>query len=199
MIGRPAAYTAAMPLFRTSLASAYRQEGDTVLIELKLRDTRQLFNSFDPAPFIEKDLDDDAENYIIDAVREVRAHGSKKLIVYLPHDQVVTEDAHSIPDAIHAYFDYRAEHADLQLHRALREGVVALGIGLAFLALCLVLRQSLVGSSGAQTLIDEGLLIMGWVAMWRPIETFLYDWWPIRSHRTLLREIAHMPIEVRSR
>ena len=199
MLARPAAYTAAMSLFRTSLASAYRTEGDNLLIELKLRDTRQLFNTFDPAPFVEKDLDDDAENYIIDAVREVRAHGSKKLIVYLPHDQVVTEDAQSIPPAIHAYFDYRAEHADLQLHHTLREGAVSSGIGLAFLALCLVLRQSLVGSSGADSVIDEGLLIMGWVAMWRPIETFLYDWWPIRSRRTLLREIAHMPIEVRPR
>ncbi len=142
---------------------------------------------------------DDAEAYIIDAIREVRAHGSKKLIIYLPHDQVVTEDAQSIPAAIQAYFDYRAEHADLQLHQALRQGVVSLGIGLAFLAVCLLLRQSLVGTSAAEGVIDEGLLIMGWVAMWRPIETFLYDWWPIRSRRTLLREIAHMPIEVRPR
>jgi hypothetical protein len=188
-----------MSLFHPSLASAYRTEGDVLLIELKLRDTRQLFNTFDPSPFIEKDLDDDAETYIIDAVREVRAHGSKKLIVYLPHDQVVTEDALSIPAAIQAYFDYRAEHADLQLHRALRQGVVSLGIGLGFLAICILLRQSLAGSWAAQSLIDEGLLIMGWVAMWRPIETFLYDWWPIHSRRRLLREIAHLPIEVRSR
>ena len=185
-----------MSLFRPSLASAYRTEGDALLIELKLRDTRQLFNTFDPSPFIEKDLDDDAETYIIDAVREVRSHGSKKLIVYLPHDQVATEDALSIPAAIQGYFDYRAEHADLQLHRTLRQGVVSLGIGLGFLALCLVLRQSLVE---AESLIDEGLLIMGWVAMWRPMETFLYDWWPIHSRRRLLRAIAHMPIEVRSR
>jgi hypothetical protein len=188
-----------MALFRTSMASAYRREGDTLLIELKLRDTRQLFNSLDPAPFIEKDLDDDAENYIIDAVREVRTHRPKKLIVYLPPELVATEDAKSIPQAVHAYFAYRAEHAGLQLHHALREGVVSLAIGLAFLTLCLVLRESLMASSGMHSIIDEGLLIMGWVAMWRPIETFLYDWWPIRSRRTLLDEIAQMSIEVRAR
>jgi hypothetical protein len=54
-------------------------------------------------------------------------------------------------------------------------------------------------SSGMHSIIDEGLLIMGWVAMWRPIETFLYDWWPIRRRRTLLEEIAQLPIEVRPR
>lgn len=181
------------------MASAYRREGDTLLIELKLRDTRQLFNSLDPAPFIEKDLDDDAENYIFDAVREVRTHRRKKLIVHLPPELVATEDAQSIPRAVQAYFAYRADHAGLQLHHALREGVVSLAIGLAFLTLCLVLRESLIASSGMHSVIDEGLLIMGWVAMWRPIETFLYDWWPIRSRRTLLNEIAHMPIEVRPR
>lgn len=65
-----------MSPFRTSPTSAYRRESDTVLIGLKLRDTRQLFSSLDPAPFIEKDLGDDADSYIIDAVREVRAHRS---------------------------------------------------------------------------------------------------------------------------
>ena len=34
-------------------------------ISLKLRDMSQLFNSMDPSPFIEKDLDDDAEEFIV--------------------------------------------------------------------------------------------------------------------------------------
>jgi hypothetical protein len=188
-----------MPLFSKSLASKYRQEGDSLLIELKLRDTRQLFNSLDPSPFIEKDLDDDAEIYIVDAVREIRVHRSKKLIVYLPPELVGTDDARALPRAVQAYFAYRADHAAMQLRHTLREGVIALGIGLSFLTVCLVLRESLVVSSGARSVVGEGLLIMGWVAMWRPIQTFLYDWWPIRRHRTLLGEIANMPIEVRPR
>jgi hypothetical protein len=188
-----------MPFLPTSLASAYRREGDTLLIELKLRETRQLFNSLDPAPFIEKDLDDDAENYIIDAVREVRAHRPKKLIVYLPPELVATEDAQSLPLAVHAYFAYRAEHAGLQLHHLLREGLLSLGIGLAFLAACLVLRESVVSFSGMRSIIGEGLLIMGWVAMWRPLQTFLYDWWPLRRRQRLLAEIAEIPIDVRPR
>jgi hypothetical protein len=34
-------------------------------IELKLRDMRQLFNSMDPSPFQMRDLDDDAEEFIV--------------------------------------------------------------------------------------------------------------------------------------
>ena len=37
----------------------------------------------------------------------------------------------------------------------------------------------------------ESLLIGGWRPMWRPLEIFLYDWWPIRAERTLLREVEH--------
>ena len=36
---------------------AYRCEGDTYLIEIRLRELRQLFNTLDPAPFHEKDLE----------------------------------------------------------------------------------------------------------------------------------------------
>ena len=35
----------------------------------------------------------------------------------------------------------------------------------------------------------ESLLIGGWVAMWRPLEVFLYDWWPIRAEAKSLRSI----------
>ena len=31
--------------------------------------------------------------------------------------------------------------------------------------------------------IRESLLIGGWVAMWRPLEVFLYDWWPISARQ----------------
>ena len=34
-------------------------------------------------------------------------------------------------------------------------------------------------------IVDEGLLILGWVAMWKPLELLLYDWWPgLRKKRT---------------
>jgi hypothetical protein len=190
-----------MARFPRALVSAYRREGDTLLVELKLHDTRQLFNSLDPSPFIEKDLDDEAHRYIVDAVGEVRAHTDKKLVVYLPAALVDTEDARSVPRAVQSYFAYRAEHAAVQLQHVLREGFIALLIGLAFLGSCLTLREfaaPLLWPS-VRPIIAEGLLIMGWVAMWRPIETFLYDWWPIRRHRALLTQIARMPIEVRPR
>jgi len=52
-------------------------------ISLKLRDTNQLFNSMDPSPFIEKDLDDDAEEFIVSWAQEFPPNAPIKLRIHL--------------------------------------------------------------------------------------------------------------------
>jgi hypothetical protein len=78
-------------------------------------------------------------------------------------------------------------------------GLISLVIGLLFLVVCLWLRQLiglLAGAAGTQ-IVSEGLLILGWVAMWRPVEIFLYDWWPEFGKRRLFLRIVSMNIDVR--
>ena len=46
----------------------YREREGKLLIELELHSMMQIFNSLDPAPFHEKELDEDAEVYIYNIV-----------------------------------------------------------------------------------------------------------------------------------
>ena len=39
-------------------------------------------------------------------------------------------------------------------------------------------------------------MIAGWVALWRPLEIFLYDWWPIRAEARLQDRLAEMDVRV---
>jgi len=39
-------------------------------------------------------------------------------------------------------------------------------------------------------------VIGGWVAMWRPMEVFLYDWWPIRADARLADRLSAMPVRI---
>ena len=74
-------------------------------------------------------------------------------------------------------------------------------IGLAFLAACMALRELLLVAlpeSIYQRGLNEGLLIVGWVAMWRPLEIYLYDWWPFRRRRRLFERLSRIDIEVRA-
>jgi hypothetical protein len=32
--------------------------------------------------------------------------------------------------------------------------------------------------------------------MWRPLEVFLYDWWPIRADARLFDRLSDMPVRI---
>jgi hypothetical protein len=176
--------------------SAYRREGGTWLIEIRLREVRQLFHHLDPAPFREKDLDPAAEAYIEDAVREIGPSQRCKLVVHLPAAECRSEDARTLPDALAHYFQYRASQSQVELRRMLASGLMSLAIGLSFMFVCLTLRGWL-AALGSNGVVTEGLLLIGWVALWRPVEIFLYDWWPIRRRQGRFEAIARMPVEIK--
>ena len=171
---------------------------DAKIIDLRLADLRQLFNSLDPSPFHEKDLDRDAEQYIVEWANEFPPGTPIELVVRLPGDQVENAAGHNLERAIANYFAYRATESRRRIRFLLREGRVALAIGIAFLIACMVLRE-LAGSIEQATLrpvLQEGLVILGWVAMWRPLQIFLYDWWPVRRYARLYDALAAMPVRV---
>jgi hypothetical protein len=122
------------------------------------------------------------------------------LAITLPREAYPRAAALRIPEAIHNYFSYRAKQAQQELRELMRIGWRALGIGLAVLTVCFATIRGLNIIAGPGAFIqfaDQSLIILGWVANWRPLEIFLYDWWPIRRRYRLLRRLAEMPVEVR--
>jgi hypothetical protein len=180
------------------VASRYHREGAVSLIEIRLNSVQQLFNSFDPSPFHEKDLDADAEEYIVDAVREFALAAPLKLVFYLPADQVRIRTTEALGSSIRNYFEYRRDAAARDLRFLLREGRRTLVIGLIFLSACLALREVLLAQGGTIThIIGESLLIGGWVALWRPMEILLYEWWPVRRMRQVYAKLTSIAVECR--
>ena len=72
------------------------------------------------------------------------------------------------------------------------------GVGLLFLILCLLLSEFLakLNMGAATDIIKEGLTICGWVAMWRPLEISLYDWWPLQKQIRLYQALCGSLIQV---
>jgi hypothetical protein len=165
-------------------------------LELQLGEPRQLFFSLDPAPFRERSLDPKAEEYIVEWARDQRRDVALGLVIGLERGTHASEEAALLPDAITASFRARATSARRRLADLLRVGRTSLVIGLGFNALMLILADQ-VGSQGYGILHDS-LVIGGWVAMWRPIEIFLYDWWPIHGEIRLAERLAAMPVQVKA-
>jgi len=165
--------------------------------EVRLRELAQLFNSLDPSPFIDRDLDADAEEFIVGWARELPHHEELELVIHLATPPV-PERAAGVEAAVRHYFASRAELKRRELRLLLRRGRISLLIGLLFLAACFGLGTALraVLPGGWEDFAELGLQIVGWVAMWRPLEIYLYEWWPIRSDLRLMERLSRMTVRL---
>jgi hypothetical protein len=167
-------------------------------IEVRVAELRQLFNAIDPSPFHERDLDPRAEEFIAGWARDLPGDAPLALLVHLERAPGMDGEEAMLRDAIHEFFGQRAAATRRSLRELLRRGRVSLVIGLVFLA-----SSVAVGNAAANAIqgdlgsvLRESLLIGGWVAMWRPLEIFLYDWWPIRADARRFDRLAAMPVRI---
>jgi hypothetical protein len=169
------------------------------MLELHVAETRQLYNAMDPAPFRERDLDPNAEDYIMDWGRECPPGEPLGLVVRLSRETPTAESIDMLTDAVHAHFRQRAKSTRRRLRHLFRVGRISLVIGLAFLALVIAVGEYLslrIDRESYGYLIKESLVIAGWVALWRPLEIFLYDWWPIRAEARLHDRLSEMDVRL---
>jgi hypothetical protein len=181
-----------------------RSAGDPIpqncrLIEVRVSELRQIFNAIDPSPFRERDLDPRAEKFIIEWAKDLPPKAPWALVVHLERAAGPADEATVLREAIHAYFRERAVSSRRRLRELFHQGRISLLIALTFLAASIVVGGAIAnfldGSRLAQ-IVREGFLIIGWVAMWRPLEVFLYDWWPIRAEGRLLNRLSTIPVRL---
>ena len=169
------------------------------VIEVHVGELKQLFNAIDPSPFREKDLDPSAEEFIVAWARDVHRDAPLALLVYLDRQADLAEEPTILRDAIREFFSHRSQASRQRLRQLFRIGRTNLLIGLAFLAASLFLGDFIASRLGQHhfgLVLRESLLIGGWVAMWRPMEIFLYDWWPIRAEARLFDRLSAMPVRI---
>jgi hypothetical protein len=172
------------------------------IIEVRVAELRQLFNAIDPSPFNERDLDPKAEEFIVDWSKDAPREARLALVVHLERATARPDDAIMLREAIHEFFNQRVISSSRRLRELFRRGRISLTIALAFLTLVIGIGDGVASyfrDSRLAGVLREGLLIVGWVAMWRPLEVFLYDWWPIRAEIRLFERLSEMPVRLEYR
>ncbi|MEQ1782713.1 MAG: hypothetical protein ABMA14_15220 [Hyphomonadaceae bacterium] len=175
--------------------------GTPHLIELRLHNVDQIFDPFDPFPIPTRDLAKGAEEFIVGWALDLPRKTPLALRIYLATESAGSTDVQGLGAAISSHFRYRAKRTRSDIRELLAVGRASLLIGLCALGACIVLRQILqdaVPRGALSGFFAEGLVIVGWVANWRPVELFLYDWWPLDRRRQLFLRLAAAPVEVRS-
>jgi hypothetical protein len=164
------------------------------VLDLHLGELKSVFHALDPAPFRERDLDPRAHEYIVEWAREAPAGMPLGLSVRVDLGGS-REEAAVLRQAIDEYFHACATSERRQLRQLLRRGRLSLVIGLGFVTVANVIAEFAAGTRFG--IIRDSVVIGAWVALWRPIEIFLYDWWPMRATARLYDRLATMTVSIR--
>lgn len=173
----------------------YRIDHGERCIDVRAAGLDQLFDFRDPSPFQERDLDPDVVDYVVEAADDIGHHGPFRIVFWLTGRC----DAQTVTEAFRAHFGYELDRLERRKHRQRRTGfaylVVALALLLVFQTLARLVAEAPGGAFG--NAVAEGLVIFGWVALWRPVDVLFYEWLPLRRHGAVLRRILEAPVDVR--
>lgn len=170
------------------------------VIEISVKEAAQLFETLDPYPFRDRDLDRDAEAYIVDWARELPRENVLRIVIHMPETQAQSHPASETAGAVARFFTHRVEAVSGELRELFRVGRMSLAIGVTVLFACMVAAQfadRVITLMPLGRIVQESLIILGWVANWRPLELFLYEWWPLVRRRNLYRRLSVAKIEIR--
>ncbi len=130
--------------------------GAPAQIEIRVDDVSQLFDTLDPFPFRERDLDGAAEEFIVGWARELPRDRPIGIVVHLRTAAGVS--AEEVGGALRRYFAYRAEITSRELRELFRVGRVALAIGIAVLVVCIGASSTttmMFGNDGFAQVLEE--------------------------------------------
>jgi hypothetical protein len=170
-------------------------------IELRINTIEQLFNGFDPAPFRERELDPQAERYILANSENIPAGEAIELSVYLPADKFSLVDAAQLERTIRYHFELKADDKAAELKKSLRLGRKGLLLGFLVFLVCTLIGLALMNAFPSSRIIvtlEQSLVVFAWVLIWRPVEILTYDRWPLVSEYKQLRHLTQVQVTLKA-
>ena len=162
-----------------------------------MRDLAQLFNSLDPSPFWDRDLDREAAEFIEEEFSEKRSSRTWHLHVHTSGGEALASDLQA---AVEHYYERLASSARRRLRDQVRFEQLALLGGIVIFLASMTVRTILTNAlpTGAPRMLDEGLIILAWLALWRPAESLVYGWVPLYRKRRLYERLGAIRVSVRA-
>ena len=137
------------------------------------------------------------EEFILDEAAKLPRHRPLGFTVHVPGHELAR--AGEVVAAIQKHFGYCRKKSQGKLKNTLRAGWRRLLIGFVFLVITYFLVQALsryYSAGGFAITIRELLIILAWVALWRPAELLLYEWYPFMRDANLFRRLEHSTVKV---
>lgn len=168
-------------------------------LDIHVDTSDRLFNSIDPAPFRDRDLDPAVIAYVVEWAEDLPGDALLRVCVQLDRVAADGDEAALIRAGFAENFRQLAASKRRELRRLFRDGRISLMIGLAFVVMAILIGESIslvVENAGYARIIADSAVIGAWVALWHPMNIFLFDWWPIRRRASLYDRLARAEVVV---
>jgi hypothetical protein len=143
-------------------------------------------------------LDADWLDYIFERMESRGRHKAVHLTLHVSPQMLENHEAGELVENIRGQLIQHHRVLGRRLRENFRLGRVSLLYGLVTLAIFMGLSEltHLLDKGPLAHAFQEGFLIIGWVALWRPVEILLYDWWPITEERKKIKRLIEGEITV---
>ena len=174
---------------------------------VQVGEIRDLFAAPDTDPLAQNEGEVMGEPALRRVARKLMAlgklSGPRKLVVLLPGDKIEPGLAERARLALVRYCTLKLEDNDAELRlmrrdagRLLLRGIVILlvcvGVSSVFRSESIPFLPPLLNSA-----LGEGFNVIGWVMLWRPVESYFFNPIPIRTSSAVHRFLRGLQIEIR--
>ena len=168
-------------------------------IPLVLSDIADAADSDLPLPLPYRRLNADVLEYIEDAAVDLPKRAAARIVVYLPIGKIAPGLESRLNAYLGLYRRLRIDKVKRLERRALNDVLKALLWGVVFMLCCQIVRYfaDFPTLPTVTSTISEGMLVLGWVALWNPYDRLLFAWSPEVRRRRLWERIASFPLVLR--
>jgi hypothetical protein len=174
---------------------------------VRIGEIRDLFTAPDTDPLGQNEGEVMGEPALRRVARKLMAarkmSGERKLIVLLPEDKIEPGLAERARRALVRYCTLKLEDNDAELRLMRRDAgrlllrgmlilLVCVGVSSVFRSETITFLPPLINNA-----LGEGFNVIGWVMLWRPVETYFFNPIPVRTSSTVHRFLKSLQIEIR--
>lgn len=145
-----------------------------------------------PLPLSNLQFDADLVSYVEEQVTSIPKHDSLRLVIYFPLEKTSSADEVVLGTIMNVYLKERIRKHKAEERAALRSVIGACFWGFLFMLGCQIVRwlANFPDYPTITSTLSEGLLVLGWVALWNPYDRLLFSWWPAVKQRRLVERIS---------
>lgn len=168
---------------------------DSCKITLGVRSVECLLD-VEGSPLVLPRVHPDVAHWIFEEASELPRHATPEIEISVPSADLGKQK--EVEQAVHSHFQFQARDAGIDLRETLNKGWLSLLVAL-LLVLALILFGEFMerfGDGRLNVLLRESLVIIGWVTLWHPMETLIFQHFPIRKKRNISQKLSRAPVRL---